>query len=532
MAPEQAEGLEAGPAADLYSLALVLYEALTGINPVRIGTAARHARRLGAHLPPLRRQRRDLPRRAGPRDRHGAAPASARARRRDRAAAGPGGRARAWSTTTPAIVADPWTRDRRRHRARRHEAPASSRRPAARAASRRRRRRRREPPPVPTWVVPRASAALGAGATAGWLAEPSCWRRRPLAAAGRGRAGRRADAAAARAWAGWRPRPAVCGISAAQGHTGGAVVVLIAMLIPVVLMLRSPTAWPLAAAAPGARPGRPGRRLAGAGGAGRIAVAPGGARLRRLDLAAAGRAARRPRPLPARCRASRRRRESGSARRATPCTRCWRRCSAPARSPRRRCGRWAPLILPWLVRGRSPRARSRAAPWCGRRSWSPPAPPRRRPPAAASRRVGGAQRDGRGGGGREWWPWRRRRSPSWRRRRPFGGVRGRISVAWIRPEGASNECAEKPREQDRRPRRRHVQSCLPVRGAPGGDRPQAGARDGGAQVVLGLAHLRAQRVPGLPVSARPRAVRRLRGCAGLASWPGTCSSMRVASSWC
>ncbi|MFZ0087911.1 MAG: serine/threonine-protein kinase, partial [Solirubrobacteraceae bacterium] len=61
MAPEQAEGLEAGEAADLYSLALVIYEALSGINPV--GEAAtQRARRLGAHLPPLRRQRRDLPR--------------------------------------------------------------------------------------------------------------------------------------------------------------------------------------------------------------------------------------------------------------------------------------------------------------------------------------------------------------------------------------------------------------------------------------------------------------------------------------
>jgi serine/threonine protein kinase len=65
MAPEQAEGLEAGAPADLYSLALVLYEGLTGVNPVRAGTAAQRARRLGAHLPPLRRQRRDLPRELG-----------------------------------------------------------------------------------------------------------------------------------------------------------------------------------------------------------------------------------------------------------------------------------------------------------------------------------------------------------------------------------------------------------------------------------------------------------------------------------
>jgi hypothetical protein len=61
MAPEQAEGRETGPAADLYAAALVLYEALSGVNPLRAGSAVATARRLGATLPPLRRQRRDLP---------------------------------------------------------------------------------------------------------------------------------------------------------------------------------------------------------------------------------------------------------------------------------------------------------------------------------------------------------------------------------------------------------------------------------------------------------------------------------------
>ena len=65
MAPEQAEGREVEPAADLYSLALVLYEALTGANPLRAGTAPATPRRPGTHLPPLRRQRRDLPRELG-----------------------------------------------------------------------------------------------------------------------------------------------------------------------------------------------------------------------------------------------------------------------------------------------------------------------------------------------------------------------------------------------------------------------------------------------------------------------------------
>jgi serine/threonine protein kinase len=62
MAPEQSEGHEAGEAADLYSLALVLYEALCGVNPVRGPTPAATARRIGRPLPPLERRRGDLPR--------------------------------------------------------------------------------------------------------------------------------------------------------------------------------------------------------------------------------------------------------------------------------------------------------------------------------------------------------------------------------------------------------------------------------------------------------------------------------------
>ncbi len=62
MAPEQADGREAAAAADLYSLALVTYEALAGVNPLRgIRAGAGKARRPPSYLPPLRRQRRDLP---------------------------------------------------------------------------------------------------------------------------------------------------------------------------------------------------------------------------------------------------------------------------------------------------------------------------------------------------------------------------------------------------------------------------------------------------------------------------------------
>ncbi len=62
MAPEQSEGLEVGEETDLYALALVLHEALSGVNPVRGPTPAATARRIGGRLPALARSRSDLPR--------------------------------------------------------------------------------------------------------------------------------------------------------------------------------------------------------------------------------------------------------------------------------------------------------------------------------------------------------------------------------------------------------------------------------------------------------------------------------------
>jgi eukaryotic-like serine/threonine-protein kinase len=62
MAPEQSEGREVAEPADLYALALVLYEALCGVNPVRGSTPAATARRIGRPLAPLERRRGDLPR--------------------------------------------------------------------------------------------------------------------------------------------------------------------------------------------------------------------------------------------------------------------------------------------------------------------------------------------------------------------------------------------------------------------------------------------------------------------------------------
>ncbi len=62
MSPEQAEGRAAGPEADVYSLALMLYECWSGENPNRRATPAATARAIGGRPRPLRRLRPDLPR--------------------------------------------------------------------------------------------------------------------------------------------------------------------------------------------------------------------------------------------------------------------------------------------------------------------------------------------------------------------------------------------------------------------------------------------------------------------------------------
>src|SRR5438552_975356 len=51
MAPEQAEGARVSTSADVYALALTLYEAWAGTNPVRGPSPAATARRLGRPLP-------------------------------------------------------------------------------------------------------------------------------------------------------------------------------------------------------------------------------------------------------------------------------------------------------------------------------------------------------------------------------------------------------------------------------------------------------------------------------------------------
>ena len=60
MAPEQADGHDASPAEDVYSLALTLYEAWTGANPLR-ARGPTTGRRAPRRPPPLGRRRGDLP---------------------------------------------------------------------------------------------------------------------------------------------------------------------------------------------------------------------------------------------------------------------------------------------------------------------------------------------------------------------------------------------------------------------------------------------------------------------------------------
>jgi hypothetical protein len=61
MAPEQAEGREASEPADVYSLALTLYECWTGFNPVARETPAQTAREIGNPIPSVLEYRPDLP---------------------------------------------------------------------------------------------------------------------------------------------------------------------------------------------------------------------------------------------------------------------------------------------------------------------------------------------------------------------------------------------------------------------------------------------------------------------------------------
>jgi eukaryotic-like serine/threonine-protein kinase len=263
MAPEQAEGLVAGPAADLFSLALVLYEALTGVNPVRTGLAVGGTRRLGMHLPPLRRQRRELPRELGqtidlalrprPRERGGIEELRA-------ALAAVAGRV----DDAPGVVAEPWrprtnvrraggpSTDELHLRLEDHRRRADGEKPSDLAEPEVARRepddprRVRERAHIP-WPR-RAFAGVLAAGLAAWLARhapafspvPT-----PLIACFAG------VLVAALPRIGWLALTAFMATSlVTTGHAGGALLLVTGALIPVALMPRDGPAWPLAAVAP------------------------------------------------------------------------------------------------------------------------------------------------------------------------------------------------------------------------------------------------------------------------------------------
>jgi tRNA A-37 threonylcarbamoyl transferase component Bud32 len=269
MSPEQAAGLEASEPADLYSLAVVLYEALTGINPLRSNGPATGGRRARpATLPPLRRQRRDLPASLGD-----ALDRALRPQAGDRGTISDlrFGLERSLPQVgdEPGIVTD-WTL-RRASTDGDTEPLFWPRFPGTAAQDRADRA---------DGTDARAERAHPAPARFGWArrgavvaADPDrlYWQRRALAAA---------CAAGAAAWVGAHvltpaPLPLLllgllaggvtlllprlgwlgtvvfaCVTTAIQGHDGLALVLAIAVAVPIVAMPVTPTAWPLAAIAP------------------------------------------------------------------------------------------------------------------------------------------------------------------------------------------------------------------------------------------------------------------------------------------
>jgi len=283
MAPEQAEGLQVGATADVYSLALVTYEALTGVNPVRTGTAAQRARRLGAHLPPLRRQRRDLPQGLGravdlalrPRPRERGSLQELRAALVD---------ALPTLADTPGVVTSPWPRITHDPATGDHEIDVARWSDAAVAAAAPRAATADEGDDhgaaelAPAWpergLAGATTAALTWWLSANVLAHPLI---APAAAALMA-----AVIVAALPRIGWLVTTGSLVVAtAAQQRPGGAVVIALGAVVPIFLMPRRGTAWSLAA-------GAPALALIGLGGAWPALAARAGTAWRRAALGATG----------------------------------------------------------------------------------------------------------------------------------------------------------------------------------------------------------------------------------------------------
>jgi hypothetical protein len=250
MAPEQAEGLEASEPADLYSLALVIYEALSGVNPVAHTRPGRASHRLGMHLPPLRRQRRDLPRplaasidsalRPRPRERGTLAELRhALALAQDEVGDEPGVVTGAWTTTVhPRSTAVDPVRQAEHERVWRDDvvddAPGHTEH-AGRGDTGR------------SWP-PRALGALGAAALTVWLTLTAL-APAPVPPAAAGLIAGAAALLLPRL--GWGVLAIALAVLALSQHLPGAAgMIAIAFLLPLALSPAAPTTWPLSAGAP------------------------------------------------------------------------------------------------------------------------------------------------------------------------------------------------------------------------------------------------------------------------------------------
>jgi eukaryotic-like serine/threonine-protein kinase len=262
MAPEQAQGLPAGASADLFSLALVLYEALTGVNPVRAGVGTQPVRRLGTHLPPLRRQRRDLPRELGQAIDLALRPRPGERGRLDElrsALATVAGRMR----DEPGVIGEPWrprTKARRRPDTDELHLRIEDHRRLAEAESDRARARtddfdadepvdgrfRHEKVHIP-WPR-RALAGVAAAALSAWLARHAPGSSPFPVAATACVAGVLVAALPRAGWLALTAFMATCLVT--HSHAGGALVLVAGALVPVVISPRDGPAWPLAAGAP------------------------------------------------------------------------------------------------------------------------------------------------------------------------------------------------------------------------------------------------------------------------------------------
>jgi hypothetical protein len=239
MAPEQAEGREAGAPADLYALAIVIYEALSGVNPVSVGTGVVRARRLGVSVPPLRRQRRELPREVGR-----GIDLALRPRPRERGTLSELRLALSVSLDAvadrPGVVAGAWPHRTAEDALAPGPAPAGELASAGDRDAIDPRARRRWPA--------RGLAAVSAASTTAWLGGHLLGTS-PLAPA--------ALAILAAVFVLALPRigwvaltGALVAAAAAQGRAGGSLALALAAVLPVILLPRTGVAWPLAAGAP------------------------------------------------------------------------------------------------------------------------------------------------------------------------------------------------------------------------------------------------------------------------------------------